>query len=152
MKLKISWYKPIPLKNAKNEGLIYSINLKIIPVVSGIYIFARRWGKSYEAIYVGKANNLRSRVPGHLNNLKLMKHLEKAKIGERVLITGRAIIRPGQKLENVLRTLERAFIRHFLLQGNDLFNHQGVRIQHHAISSEGYIKKSFIPSLMFLEK
>ena len=153
MKLKISWNRPISLQNAKDEGLIYSLNLEKIPEVSGIYIFARRWGRSYKAIYVGRANNLRSRIHGHLvHNVRLMRHLERIKTGKRVLITGQAKTLPGQKLEKVLATLERAFIRHFLLEGHDLFNHQGVRIQRHEISSEGHIRKSFVPSVMFLEK
>jgi hypothetical protein len=153
MKLKISWNKSIPLQRAtKEEGLIYSFNLEKIPEVPGIYIFARCWGRSYEALYVGKSTKLRGRVRGHLNNLRLMKYLENAKIGKRVLITGEAKISPGQKLKNVLKTLERTFIRHFLAEGHDLVNELGVRIRRHEIISEGHISKAFIPSLMYLEK
>lgn len=152
MKLKISWSKSIPLKKAEKEGYIYSIDLKKIPEVPGIYIFARHYGHSFEALYVGKSIKLRGRVNGHLNNLKLMKHLENAKTGKRVLITGKPITRPGQKFEKVLKTLERTFIRHFLAEGHDIVNELGVRISRHEIISEGQINKTFIPSLMYLEK
>ena len=152
MKLNIVWNKPIPLVKALNDGSIYSLNLEKVPATVGIYIFARHWGKSYEALYVGKSGNLRSRVHGHLNNLKLMKYLENAKAGRRFVITGQAVTLPGQKMKLVLRTLERAFIRHFLAEGHDLVNHQGVRIRRHEITSEGKISKSFVPSTIFLEK
>ena len=152
MKLKINWSKPVPMERAAHEGQIYSLDISKVPEDAGIYVFARHWGKSYEALYVGKSTNLRGRVRGHLNNLKLMKYLENAKAGKRVVIIGQSITLPGQKIDKVLATLERAFIRHFLLEGHDLGNHQGVRIQRHEISSEGNLIKSFIPSLMYLEK
>lgn len=84
MKLKLNWAKPVRLKTSKTG--IYDIDLEAIPKMPGVYIFARKWGKSYEALYVGRSKGLRGRVKGHLNNVKLMKHLEKAKTGKRVLI------------------------------------------------------------------
>ncbi|MBU1356489.1 MAG: GIY-YIG nuclease family protein [Candidatus Edwardsbacteria bacterium] len=152
MKLDIIWEKPVYLRHVTNESLIYTLNLDKLPDKPGIYIFARHWGKSYEALYVGKTNNLQGRIHGHLNNLKLMRHLENAKNGKRVIIIGQPNLRPGQKLKNVLITLERAFIRHFLAEGHDLVNQQGVRIRRHEINSEGVIRKSFIPTMMYLEK
>lgn len=153
MKLKIEFAKPIPLITGKRVGLIYTLNnLDQIPNKHGVYIFARRWGKSYEALYVGKSKNMRSRVRSHFNNLRLMKHLENAKTGKRFVIIGQAKTLPGQKMKTVLQLLERAFIRYFLAEGHDLVNQQGVRIRRHEITSDGKVKKSFIPSVMFLEK
>ena len=83
MRLAIEWSKPIPLRGAKSDGLIYSVDLDLLPKAAGIYIFARKWGASYEALYVGKSKGLRGRVKGHFNNLRLMKHIEKAKSGKR---------------------------------------------------------------------
>ena len=138
--------------NATNEGLIYSCNLNAIRDAAGVYIFARYWGRKYYALYVGQSKHLRGRVRGHFNNLKLMKYLEEARNGKRVIITGNAIIQPGQKPDKVLKTLERAFIRHFLAEGHDLVNRQGIRIRRHEIHSDGHIKRSFIPSSIYLEK
>jgi hypothetical protein len=151
MKLDIVWEKPITLKHSVNESLTYTISLDKLPEKPGIYIFARHWGKSYEALYVGKSNNLRGRINGHLNNLKLMKHIENAKNGKRVIIIGQPHLRPGHKIDTVLPTLERAFIRHFLSEGHDLVNKQGVRIRRHEINSGGIMRKSFIPAMMYLE-
>jgi hypothetical protein len=118
----------------------------------GIYVFARRWGSSFEALYVGKSQSLRARIRGHLNNLRLMKHLETAKTGRRFVILGHPITKPGQRLPKVLSVLERALIRHFLSEGHDLVNQQGVRIRRHEIESSGRVPKAFMPSLMYLER
>jgi len=153
MKLQIEWEKPVPLRKARKGSLsIYTVNLEVLPNVPGIYIFARRWGKSYEALYVGQSKNIRKRIRNHQKNLPLMKYLENAKTGRRFVIVGEAITRPGQQLKKVLVTLERAFIRHFLSEGHDLVNQQGTRIRRHEISSEGKVPKSFVPTLMYLEK
>ena len=156
MDLEIEWKKPVPLRKAprrarKGSMYIYKMDLKVLPDVPGIYVFARRWGKSYEALYVGQSQNIYKRVSKHLNNLHLMKHLENAKNGQRVLIAGEAVTRPGQQLKKVLLTLERAFIRYFLSEGHDLVNQQGTRIRRHEISSRK-VPKSFVPTLMYLEK
>ncbi len=153
MNLHIEWEKPVPLRKARKGSLyIYTVNLEVLPDVPGIYIFARRWSKSYEALYVGQSTNIRKRVRNHLKNLPLMKYLENAKTGRRFVIVGRAAPKGGQKLEKVLATLERAFIRHFLSEGHDLVNHQGTKIRRHEISSEGRVPKAFIPTLMYLER
>ena len=153
MDLKIQWEKPVPLRKARKGSLyIYTVNLEVLPNVPGIYIFARRWGRSYEALYVGQSMKIRRRVRNHQKNLPLMKHLEKAKTGRRFVIVGRAVPKPGQKLEKVLATLERAFIRHFLSEGHALVNKQGTRIRRHEIFSEGRVPKSFVPTWMYLEK
>lgn len=152
MQLEISWNKPKPMTKGANYTQIYTCNLDKIPKASGIYIFARYYGRKYYALYVGQSKNLRSRVKGHLNNLKLMKHIEKAKTGKRVIITGTVVTKGGQNLKKALNILERAFIRHFLAEGHDLVNHQGVKIPSHQIRSSGHVKKSFILSSIYLEK
>jgi len=157
MDLKIEWEKPVPLRKAprkarKRSLYIYKVDLEVLPAVPGIYIFARRWSKSYEALYVGQSMKIRKRVGSHLKNLPLMKYLENAKTGRRFVIVGRAVPKAGQKLEKVLATLERAFIRHFLSEGHALVNQQGTKIRRHKVSSEGIVPKSFIPTLMYLEK
>jgi len=152
MKLVIEWERPIGLQDAARQRLIYTINFEKVRDNAGIYVFGRRWGKSIEALYVGKATNIQQRVKGHFNNLMLMQHLKYAKTGKRVLIHGRVITKPGQRLDKVLALLERGLIRHFLSEGHDLVNKQGVRIRRHEIESGGHIPRKFIPALMYLER
>lgn len=150
MKLKLDWNKPVPLRSCSNG--YYQLDLEAVPSSPGIYIFARRWGKSYEALYIGRSQKLRGRVKGHLNSVKLMSHLKNAKTGKRVLIYGTPVTKQGQQQDKVLGSLEKAFIRHFLLEGHDIVNSQGTRIRNHEIESVGSIPKAFIPSKLYLER
>jgi hypothetical protein len=153
MKLSTEWARPIYLRDAgREENLIYSLSLEKVITNSGVYIFGRSWGKQFEALYVGKANNIRNRIKGQLNNLRVMQHLKNAKTGRRIVLTGRIVTKPGQRLKKCLQLVERALIRYFLSEGHDLVNMQGTRLSRHELSSSGNCPKRFIPSLMFLEK
>ena len=71
MKIHLEWGKPHVLRDAAAKNMIYDLELGRLPVAAGVYVLGRRWGKQFEALYVGKANNLRGRVKGQLNNLRL---------------------------------------------------------------------------------
>jgi hypothetical protein len=152
MKLSIDWTRPFRLRDASKQNLIYWIDPDKLPGNPGIYVFGRRWGDSFEALYVGKANNIRGRVKSQLNNLRLMQHLRNAKAGKRILLAGEALTKPGQQLDKTLRLSERALVRYFLSEGHDLVNKQGTRLRRHEIVSSGKHPKRFIPDLMYLEK
>jgi hypothetical protein len=152
MILGLDWTRPIPVKDASKENLIYSVPLEKIPSAAGVYVFGRRYGQKFEALYVGKANKIRGRVRGQCNNLRLMQHLKNARSGRRVLLAARFIARPGQQKPNCLSLIERALIRYFLSEGHDLVNKQGVRIRRHEITSSGKHPKRYFPSPIFLER
>jgi hypothetical protein len=152
MKLHIEWNRPVSLKDGAKQNLIYFVDPSKLSTASGIYILGRRWGSDLEALYVGKANNIRSRVKGQFNNLRLMQHLRNAKTGKRILLTGRIVTRPGQRLEKSLLLLERALIRYFLSEGHDLVNKQGARLRRHEVTSSGKHPRRFFPSPIFLER
>jgi hypothetical protein len=152
MQLQIEWARPLLLKDGSADNLIYTLDLSKLSTASGIYVFGRRWGSGFEALYVGKANNIRGRVKGQLNNLRLMQHVRNAKTGKRLVLIGKIITRPGQRLEKCLRLIERALIRYFLSEAHDLVNKQGTRLRRHEIVSSGTYPKRFIPSNMFVEK
>lgn len=152
MKLAVEWTRPIFLKDASRENLIYSLALERVPSSAGVYVFGRRWGNQFEALYVGKGDRVRGRVKGQLNNLRLMQHLKNAKTGKRVLLAGRIVTKPGQRLAKCLTLVERALIRYFLSEGHDLVNKQGTRIRRHELSSSGEYPKRFFPGLMYLER
>jgi hypothetical protein len=144
--------RPLQLKDASHENLIYSVSLDKLPSAAGIYVFGRQWSDQFEALYVGKAGRIRGRVKGQFNNLKLMQHLRNAKTGKRVLLAGRLITKPGQQLSKCVTLAERALIRYFLLEGHDLVNKQGTRLRRHELISSGDHPKRFFPSLMYVEK
>ncbi len=108
--------------------------------------------KSFEALYVGKAKTIRRRVRNQLNNSRLMQHVITARRGERILLVGRYVSKPGQDETKSLLLLEQALIRHFVSEGDDLVNKHGTRIRQHEITSTRKELKKFIPATMYLEK
>lgn len=152
MKLHIEWGRPVRLRDGTKQGLIYMVDTTKLPSAPGIYILGRRWGSHLEALYVGKANRIRSRLKGQLNNLRLMHHLKNASTGKRVVLSGAIVTRPGQRLQKSLLLIERALIRYFLSEGHDLVNKQGTRLRRHQVFSSGKHPKRFIPNPLYLER
>lgn len=152
MKLDLVWERPIRLKRRRKRTLDYSIDLDKVPNEPGIYVFGRRFKGSFEALYVGKANKIRGRVKGQLNNLKLMRHVHDAKAGKRFLLVARFKAKPRQQSQKCLPLAERALIRHFLSEGDKIVNKQGTRIRRHEIKSTGKHPKRYFPRLIYLER
>lgn len=152
MKIKIDWTQPIPLRRTSRTDVGYTLDLEKIPAEAGVYVFGRKYGNSFLALYVGQSKNMRRRVKGHLNSLKLMRSLKEAKSGSRVLYAGTIVTRPGQRLEKTMNVAERALMRHFLAEGHDLVNKQGTRLRRHEISADGRHPQGFIPRNMFVER
>lgn len=130
----------------------YGVDLDKITDAAGVYIFGRCWGRQFEALYVGKAINIRSRVKTHLNNLRLMQHLRNARTGKRIILAGKLVTQRGQRRPKSLLLAERALIRQFLLDGHDLVNRQGTRLLRHELVSSGDHPKRFIKRLIYLER
>jgi hypothetical protein len=152
MKLSIEWGQPVGLKDARKMNMIYNLDLQTIANSAGIYIFGRRWHSQFEALYVGKAGNIRSRIKGHFNNLRLMQHLWNAKDGKRIVLIGTIKLKRGQRKGKCLRLAERALIRHFLSEGHDLANKQGTKLRRHELESSGKHPKRFFPKAIYIEK
>ncbi len=152
MDLAVEWKRPVPLKRARGRSFGFEVNEARFLPEAGIYIFARRWGSSFEALYIGKTAKISRRIRQHLNNLRLVRHLSEARSGRRVVIVGYPVTKGGQQMSKVLDIVERSLIRHFLSEGHDLANKQGARIRRHAIRSSGPVPRAFVPANMFLEK
>lgn len=149
MDLSVQWSAPIPLY--KDEDVIYWCDLEKISEKAGVYIFGRVHGESFEAFYVGKGMKLNKRIEQHFtNNVYLMKRLENAQNGTRVVVIGEFIAAPGQQAEKCIGIIERALIRHFMSEGHDLVNVQGTALKQHSVNSIGAGKK--LPRTILLEK
>ncbi|MBI1760267.1 MAG: hypothetical protein HYR56_02420 [Acidobacteria bacterium] len=151
MEVNLSWRRFRPLHNGSRENLIYTTDLGELPETSGIYLFARRHGQSVHILYIGKALNLRARIKQQLNNARLMKAIENAPRGARILICAEVQLKRGQKIAKALDIAEKGFIRHFLTQGHDILNKQGTAIRQHIINSDRAEFKKCIPLQMFLD-
>lgn len=140
MKLQLQWHRSIKL------GIFpYNSGTAEIPASAGIYVFLRVHGSSAEALYVGKATNLKSRIKQQLNNLKLMTGIQKAANGDRRLVFATFIPKPGQQVANAVPLCEKALIRYYLAQGHGLVNIQGVKLQFHELDSVRLDLKKFLP-------
>src|SRR5437667_11735586 len=124
MKLQLEWGRTVKLKKVGGRNIGYKVDLPKITNRAGVYIFGRRYGSTFEALYVGKSANLRKRVRGHLNNLRLIQHLRNAHSGQRLVLAARLLTKPGQRLSKCMALAERGLIRHFLSEGHDLVNQQ----------------------------
>jgi hypothetical protein len=151
MKLQLEWGRPLQLRDAgREENLIYTLDHSKLTESAGVYVFGRRYGRNFEALYVGKANAIRWRVRGQLKNLPLMLHLQKAKSGKRIVFPGRFVAKLGQQEKKCLTLLERALIRYFLSEGHDLVNKQGARLRRHEVTSKK--PRRLVPRLMFVDR
>lgn len=153
--MELNWQKPVPLDDGSRQNMIYSVDLERLPTSSGVYIFARVWGKgkskSIEPLYVGKATNISKRIKQQLNNLRLMKSIHASKSGERVVWCAEVVTKPGQNKNKVVKLVESTLIRNFVALGFGLKNKQGVEIRRHEVLSLGHRSKTLIPQMLYLE-
>ena len=138
MDLELSWRSPVRLRDGRSERLIYACEYASLPDGPGIYVFGRRFGPNVEPIYIGKAGNVRRRVRQHIeNNIRLMRSIEDAKLGNRVVLVGEWIPKPGQQAKRVLQILEAALIKYALAEGYELVNVHGTKTHVHELSMAG---------------
>lgn len=127
----LKWHQPQCLRTYP-----YSPDLNEIPQSPGIYLFYRMYGKRFQVFYVGKALNLRSRLKGQLNNLKLMNSIRDATNGAKMLAYAEVVTKPGQKAQLAILASERLMIRHFVEEGHVLFNIHGVKLKVQTLTNE----------------
>jgi hypothetical protein len=61
MKLQLEWSRPILLRDARRgANLLYIFDHAKLPEAAGVYVFGRRFGRNFEALYVGQAGEIRS--------------------------------------------------------------------------------------------
>lgn len=140
MDVELSWLEPLPLVDGSDEYRVYTLkneDADSLPDNPGIYIFAREYGAKIIPLYVGMAGNLAARISGQLNNVHLMKGIESAPQGMRLLIIGELRRKPGQKPAKCMRIAESALIEHSLAHGFDILNKQGKKRPTHNIYFTG---------------
>lgn len=140
MKLKLNWHQSIEL-----GAFPYTVPTANIPKKPGVYIFLRVHGQTAEAIYVGKAGNLQSRIKTQLNNLKLMRGIQSMPNGKRRLVYAEFVARPGQSSGTALPICEKTLIRYYLSLGHELLNIQGAKLRYHELDSQRNDLRKFLP-------
>jgi len=152
MDVQLLWHKSIILKSASaTKNAIFTADLAEITDRSGVYLFFRSHGDNSEALYVGKANNLRVRIKQQLNNVNLMKGLENSASGSKRLVIGEFIGKKGLKPESILPKIEFTLIRHFVAMGHALLNKHGTVIERDSLTSDRTELKELIPRVIYFE-
>lgn len=141
MKLNLQWHKSIALGKSP-----YRIDLDEVPASPGIYVFLRKHGNNAEALYVGKATNLKNRLKQQLNNLKLMDGIKSSANGERRIVFAEFSSKQGQNAQKAISICETALIRYYLGQGHRLLNVTGTTLHYHEIDSDREDLMKFLPS------
>lgn len=136
MKISVTWQAPILLDGPARD-LCDSFDIDLLPSEPAIYIFARRFGSKIGVLYVGKAEVLRSRIRQQLNNNRLMRALDDAPNGARVLIYGTFNGKRSKRIAEFLDTVERALINHFTEEKHELINKRGTRLTVDEIEFDG---------------
>jgi hypothetical protein len=139
MELELFWHRPVALRDGSRQSLIYVCDeLDELPTTAGVYVFGRQFGENVEPIYIGKAGNLRRRVREHTErNIRLMKGIEAAKNGRRVIQVAEWFGKPGQQAGRVLPIIESALIKYALAEGYELLNVHGTKTPVHELSMSG---------------
>jgi hypothetical protein len=131
------WHQPFPLALG-GDGPIYSCpDLQKIPTTPGAYVFGRKYGRRRYPLYIGQANDIRTRIGQHLNSAKLMVGLRDAPAGQRFVACCEITFKKGQPHKTVLDVIENALIAHALAEGYELLQVRGTRFASHTISFTG---------------
>lgn len=153
MKIEAAWSKPIPLAKDQSGKLIYTLDLKALPTVPGVYIFGRRHGSTVVPIYIGETMSLRSRVKWHLDSLPLMRAIEQAATGSRFLIYCTVKAGTEEKAKKHIGVLERALILHAQGEGHEIVNKRGTKLPTDAISFTGNrTSEAIAPRVMLVKR
>ena len=141
MDLSVKWHKPIRLLDGDKQNLIYvAEGLDAWKGVPGVYMFARIFDEEISPLYIGKAESLGDRVWQHFkNNTRLMKGVEKAANGTKVVVLGKFTPKSGQSTKKCVDLIERALIDHALTEGHKLLNVQGTRTAAHRVTFSGHL-------------
>lgn len=141
MNLNVKWHKPIPMVDGDDHDLIYTAaGLEACEGMAGVYMFCRIFNDKAIPLYIGRAENIASRVRQHFkSSTRLMKGLSKASKGARVMIAGEFVPKPGQATGKCIAVIERALIEHALTEGYELFNVQGTKTPTHQLHFSGFL-------------
>jgi len=151
MNLEIKWHHPITLEDGDDENLIYSIEeIQEWEDVPAVYMFCRNYGGSLVPLYIGRSKNVGQRITQHFNTTKMMKSIQKSPKGEKVLVIGEFIPKPGQSIDTSLKVIEKTLIEHALTEGYELINKSGTKTPVHTLSFSGYkVAKDFSGPKMY---
>lgn len=136
MNVELDWHEPIELGSSSAlKDNLKNFDFSFIPEISGVYIFYREHGEYQEALYVGKSENIRTRMKAHFNSLKLVDGLADTPKGQKKLIF--AEVKSRSSLVKALAQAEKGLINKLDKQKHPLLNRKLMIDQYDYIISKG---------------
>lgn len=144
MRIEIAWQKPVLL--SKNRRIVIHVDdlPDRIPNKPGVYFFSRKYGSSFQPLYIGETGKLRGRLKSHLNNADIRDILRgiplpgvPVKRGNKYFHFGLFRGKPGQVADKCLSLVQRYLIEQAILQKAPLLNKQLTDIKTHTIVFSG---------------
>jgi hypothetical protein len=136
-RIELHWHPPLRVREARDGPLMYTVGeLTQLPDGPGLYVFAHRRGSRIRPLYIGIATrSVRNRIKQQLNSVRLMKGIQDAVRGGRVLLVAELAGRRNPR--RVLPSLEHAMIRYALAEGHEILNKSGTRIRAYDLRHRG---------------
>ena len=136
MNVELDWHEPIELGSSSTlKENVKNFDLSLIPEISGVYIFYREYGDYQEALYVGKSENIRTRMKAHFNSIKLVDGLVDTPKGQKKLIF--AEVKSRSDLAKALAQAEKGLINQLDDEKHPLLNRKLMKDQYDYIISTG---------------
>lgn len=143
------WHEPINLVEI-NYSRKHDLILQI-PETYGIYIFHRRYAEFGEALYIGKASNLKRRISQELNARELIEHVKEAKKGAKFLSFAEIQAHGNCNKDKYIDDIESTLIEISMNRGDNLFNTKKTKVHLHEVMSSGK-KPIFIEKKLYVFK
>lgn len=136
MNVELDWHEPIELGSSSTlKENVKNFDLTLLPEISGVYIFYREYGAYQEALYVGKSENIRTRMKAHFNSIKLIDGLVDTPKGQKKLIF--AEVKTRSDLAKALAQAEKGLINQLDDEKHPLLNRKLMKDQYDYIISKG---------------
>lgn len=136
MNVELNWYEPIELGSSSTlKENVKNFDVSLLPEISGVYIFYREYGDYQEALYVGKSENIRTRMKAHFNSIKLIDGLVDTPKGQKKLIF--AEVKTRSDLAKALAQAEKGLINQLDDEKHPLLNRKLMKDQYDFIISKG---------------
>ncbi len=144
MIIEVEWHKPFLL--SKNSRILVDRNNlpAKIPKSVGVYFFSRKYGSSFQPLYVGETTNIRARLRTHLNNADIRDILRgiplpgvPVKRGNKYFHFGTLRGKHGKLLSKRMSLVQRYMISQAIAQKSPLLNKQLTDIKTHSVVFSG---------------
>lgn len=138
MNVELDWYEPIELGSSSTlKENVKNFDLSLLPEISGVYIFYREYGNYQEALYVGKSENIRTRMKFHFDSMRLIDGLIDTPRGKKKLIF--AEVKTRSSLAKALAQAEKGLINQLDDEQHPLLNRKLMKDQYDYVVSKGNV-------------